>query len=510
MRQLGSTLLFLTLAWAVALGQGSGRTLSNDEAVAMYDKILSTRNPNAVLDILSSFSIEQVPEDSLKSYFYYYKGSAFGQLSVFDSAVFYVDKAKEVLPARHPVIEIQIYRAYGNINWARNFYHLALSDYEDALKIADSLNNAEFQISLLGNIGGIYAKLDNLPLALDYTLRAEQISERSGVIRPRSHMKIGTYLMELGRHEEGLRSLEKTQALIEVDSKDSIALGVNYINKAQAHLELKNLKACHQSLEVAQVILNRVGFEYPSLYMTWASFGLSSGNLPLAKSSLDKAFEVALKQRDKDEIKKVTEIAKQLALKQNRLADVIKYQDEIYALNDSIKDDRMVNRVYELQTLYETEQKEAEIERLKLENLLKEATLAKTQGQLTGSIVIGVLLVILGIVFIVLRNKKVAAEKAQQEFQMDALKQRITEIQAGSLSYDSLELESINTKIKNVLSDRELETLKLVLAGKSNKEIGEQLFISVNTVKFHLKNIYEKIGVANRKEALQFALKANQ
>ncbi len=510
MRQLGSILILLTLTWAAALGQGSERILFNDKAVAMYDKILSTRNPNAVLDILNSFSIEHVPEDSLKSYFYYYKGSAFGQLSVFDSAVFYVDKAKQVLPSGHPIIEIQIYRAYGNINWARNFYHLALSDYEGALKIADSLRNAEFQISLLGNIGGIYAKLDNLQLALDYTLKAEQISEQSGVVRPRSHMKIGTYLIELGRYEEGLKSLEKTQSLIEIDGKDSIALGVNYINKAQAHLELKHLKECRQSLELAQTILNRVGFEYPSLYMTWASYGLISNNMPLVKSNLDKAFEVALHQRDKDEIKKVTAIAKQFALKQNRLADAIRYQDEIYALNDSIKESRMVNRVYELQTLYETEQKVAEIERLKLENLLKEATLARTRGQLTGSIVIGALLATLGVVFFVFRNKKVAAEKAQQEFQMDALKQRIMEIQAGSLSYDNLELESINSKIKNVLSERELETLKLVLAGQSNKEIGEKLFISVNTVKFHLKNIYEKIGVANRKEALQFALKANQ
>ncbi len=56
------------------------------------------------------------------------------------------------------------------------------------------------------------------------------------------------------------------------------------------------------------------------------------------------------------------------------------------------------------------------------------------------------------------------------------------------------------------LSERELEILRLVAAGLSNKEIAGQLFLSVNTVKVHLRNIFGKIGVQSRTEATMYAV----
>jgi DNA-binding CsgD family transcriptional regulator len=59
------------------------------------------------------------------------------------------------------------------------------------------------------------------------------------------------------------------------------------------------------------------------------------------------------------------------------------------------------------------------------------------------------------------------------------------------------------------LSNRELEILEHIATGASNKEIAEQLSISSNTVKVHLKNIYSKIGVASRTEAALYAIRNN-
>ena len=59
---------------------------------------------------------------------------------------------------------------------------------------------------------------------------------------------------------------------------------------------------------------------------------------------------------------------------------------------------------------------------------------------------------------------------------------------------------------KNPLSEREREILKLVSQGKSNKEIASDLFISVNTVKVHVSNVYEKNGVSSRTEATLYAI----
>jgi DNA-binding NarL/FixJ family response regulator len=53
------------------------------------------------------------------------------------------------------------------------------------------------------------------------------------------------------------------------------------------------------------------------------------------------------------------------------------------------------------------------------------------------------------------------------------------------------------------LSEREREVLELLTSGLSNKEIAARLTISSNTVKFHLRTIYSKLGVRNRVQAMQ-------
>ena len=57
-----------------------------------------------------------------------------------------------------------------------------------------------------------------------------------------------------------------------------------------------------------------------------------------------------------------------------------------------------------------------------------------------------------------------------------------------------------------VLSERELEVLELLAAGKSNAQIARQLHVSVNTVKFHLQKIYQALDVSNRTEATRWYL----
>jgi DNA-binding CsgD family transcriptional regulator len=54
----------------------------------------------------------------------------------------------------------------------------------------------------------------------------------------------------------------------------------------------------------------------------------------------------------------------------------------------------------------------------------------------------------------------------------------------------------------NILSKRELEVAELLLQGKSNKQIALALDISDHTVEFHLKNIYAKLHVSSRTEAI--------
>jgi DNA-binding CsgD family transcriptional regulator/pimeloyl-ACP methyl ester carboxylesterase len=55
------------------------------------------------------------------------------------------------------------------------------------------------------------------------------------------------------------------------------------------------------------------------------------------------------------------------------------------------------------------------------------------------------------------------------------------------------------------LSEREAEVLRLLAVGRSNQQIADDLFISLNTVSHHLRNIFAKTGTSNRTEAASFA-----
>ena len=55
------------------------------------------------------------------------------------------------------------------------------------------------------------------------------------------------------------------------------------------------------------------------------------------------------------------------------------------------------------------------------------------------------------------------------------------------------------------LTEREVSILRAVARGLSNQAIGKELWVTEQTVKFHLTNIYRKLGVANRTEAARYA-----
>ena len=59
------------------------------------------------------------------------------------------------------------------------------------------------------------------------------------------------------------------------------------------------------------------------------------------------------------------------------------------------------------------------------------------------------------------------------------------------------------------LTQRETELLQLIAQGMSNKAIAQTLSVNANTVKYHIRNILQKLGVQNRTEAVTYAIRAD-
>ena len=66
---------------------------------------------------------------------------------------------------------------------------------------------------------------------------------------------------------------------------------------------------------------------------------------------------------------------------------------------------------------------------------------------------------------------------------------------------------SIDVPKLNILSKREVQLLKLIVEGRTNKEIADELFISVRTVESHKNHIMVKLELKNQVELIKFAIK---
>lgn len=84
----------------------------------------------------------------------------------------------------------------------------------------------------------------------------------------------------------------------------------------------------------------------------------------------------------------------------------------------------------------------------------------------------------------------------------------IAEVARGRMVFPYLDVSQINASPLSTLTKRELEILSSLAAGRTNKEIAADKGVSANTVKYHIRNLFEKLGVNNRGQAIALYLKS--
>ncbi|NFV78971.1 LuxR C-terminal-related transcriptional regulator [Magnetospirillum aberrantis] len=86
----------------------------------------------------------------------------------------------------------------------------------------------------------------------------------------------------------------------------------------------------------------------------------------------------------------------------------------------------------------------------------------------------------------------------------------IQAVAAGRMVFPFIDVSSLASDPLAGLTPRERELLAALAGGLTNQQMASQLDISLNTVKFHLKNLYDKLGVGNRAQAVAFYLKGRE
>ena len=89
-----------------------------------------------------------------------------------------------------------------------------------------------------------------------------------------------------------------------------------------------------------------------------------------------------------------------------------------------------------------------------------------------------------------------------------ALLDTLAQVAMGRMVFPYLDVTQINANPLSTLTKRELEILSSLAAGHTNKEIAAEKGVSTNTVKYHIKNLFEKLSVSNRGQAIALYLKS--
>jgi len=78
----------------------------------------------------------------------------------------------------------------------------------------------------------------------------------------------------------------------------------------------------------------------------------------------------------------------------------------------------------------------------------------------------------------------------------------IANVAAGRMVFPYIDVRSVYDNPLTTLTRRELEVLSDLSSGRTNKQIARDLGVSLNTVKFHVRNLFQKLGVNSRSQAI--------
>lgn len=352
----------------------------------------------------------------------------------YDSAYDCYQKAAELSVGKYPNVEGSAYNNIGLIYWNRGNYAEALTYYNNALSLFETIQNINLQANTLSNIGLIYMDLDDPEKSDEYFNRAlikrKELHDDYGISVSLTNLA-KSYQMQ-GNHLEAI-ALYDSAAILKTKLNDEVGLSNTLYNLSDSYLKLQNPDKALALLKKAEYLCIKNGSESNNLTNIYASLC----NLYFKKRQPDQMMLMLVKMKSlidqhKDErnLKNYyTYLSDYYSLK-NSYKDALLYykkSDSIYNILEGIE---VKNAIHLYETQYQTAKKEKELANAQLK--ITESKLLTKQKNI-WLILLGFGILIVLIVFGIFREK--ATLKQQQlALENQLLKeQTLSKIQAQRL-----------------------------------------------------------------------------
>jgi len=478
----------------------------NDIITESVDKLKGISSIDSLIYVSKEIEKELIPivSDSAIALYYYQTGIFCYRLSGFEEALRYFVFAEKSF--RNANLELKTTQMLANqavIQEIKGNYKEAVKIYIATAEVFQHYNDSVSWASALGNIGVVYEEMGMVKKAIYYDKLSLSIKlARHDIIgAANSYNNIGVAFSELLNIPDSAIFYYQKAFDIYKSREDLLHCAQARNNLGMLYIMQSNYTLAKYHLEKAKIIFDSIG-NMQGKAITQRYFGelyFTQGNDRESLEYFKNAMDIFKQIDDKKSLMEMSTLLSKVYISMGNYPEATKMMQYANTLKDSLMsiDNKAV--IADMESKYQLKEKNKTIEVLQLEEELSRKQI-RNQLMLISLLIVVFVLIIVIYYFNSLKNK---LNQKQLRLELQNYLLRIDEM--------TLEIKEKNDcsrfseeKIKEFdLSERETEVLKLISRGYKNSEIAEKLFVSQNTIKTHIKNIYVKLDVKNRVEALK-------
>ncbi len=441
----------------------------------------------------------------------------------------------------------RLYDLKGLFARKQNLFSRAVENHRKALYYLKFTADTLARIKANNNLGVALHKLNMENLAFKYFMRAKSLADAIGHKKSQAIAihGIANVFIDLGDYRRALQYLRRSLA-IESKSGNLMGMEYNYSNFAEAYTYLKQFDSAKyyldKSIALARKLYDgRLGVEYnlagkyyfykgdypeavryykmsladvekrhvdryvANGYIMMGRALERMGRLEEARQYLSRGLEMARRIKSRENIILALEALSDYYRQRGDYARALDLQQQKETYKDSMVNLHSLQSINSLEILNKVKEKEADIRRL-----AREKELARRRSKRNSRIAFGVgiaallLIALLWYVFwLKRRNTELELEELNREIHRYILEIEHLKNKQGRSGESQAQILTFQLAKEFDLTRRQEDILRLIIEGNSNNDIAEKLHISANTVKTHLRHIYEKLNVRNRREILQ-------
>ncbi len=383
----------------------------------------------------------------------------------------------------------------GNFENAVVIYHEVIDYFKrnnDSSQLANSYSN----------LGVAYQSMELADNSLEYHKKALSLRKaiKDTVNVAYSYNNIGVVFMEDFDNVDSALFYYKKAYIIFREKNALYESSTVSNNIGHIYLNHKEFDKVDQYFAYSYEVYDSLNMEQgrAEILRSYGQLYFAQGKDAMAIESLKSSLEIVEHAGNQKEILEINRILSKIYIANGNYSMAISTMQIVNKLGDSILNLEKQTAIADIETKYQVKEKNKTIEVLKLE---EELHIKQIRIQ---TILIVLLSVIFGLIILVLvfRSRQNTLKSKQLRLELHNYLLRIDEMQSEIMKKNGKKFNE--DKLKQFeLTEREIEVLTLISQGFKNSEMADSLFVSQNTIKTHIKNIYVKLDVKNRVEAIK-------